>query len=155
MSDSVRPHRRQSTRLPRPWDSPGKNTGVGCHFPLQCMKVKSESEVTQSCPTPVTPWTATHQASPSMGLSRQEYWSGLPLPSPVILNVCEKNYKFLVVSSWLFFFLSLSLLDSSLPGSLDPDAPPLRRRQWHPTPVLSPGKSHGRRSLVGCSPWGR
>ena len=51
MSDSVRPHRRQPTRLPRPWDSPGKNTGVGCHFPLQCMKVKSESEVAQSCPT--------------------------------------------------------------------------------------------------------
>ena len=51
MSDSVRPHRRQPTRLPRPWDSPGKNTGVGCHFLLQCMKVKSESEVTQSCPT--------------------------------------------------------------------------------------------------------
>ena len=51
MSDSVWPHRRQSTRLPRPWDSPGKNTGVGCHFFLQCMKVKSESEVTQSCPT--------------------------------------------------------------------------------------------------------
>ena len=45
MSDSVRPHRRQPTRLPRPWDSPGKNTGVGCHFLLQCMKVKSESEV--------------------------------------------------------------------------------------------------------------
>ena len=51
MSDSVRPHRRQPTRLPRPWDSPGKNTGVGCHFLLQCMKVKRESEVTQSCPT--------------------------------------------------------------------------------------------------------
>ena len=47
---SVRPQRRQPTRLPRPWDSPGKNTGVGCHF-LQCMKVKSESEVAQSCPT--------------------------------------------------------------------------------------------------------
>ena len=45
MSDSVRPHRRQPTRLPRPWDSPGKNPGVGCHFLLQCMKVKSESEV--------------------------------------------------------------------------------------------------------------
>ena len=44
------PHRRQPTRLCRPWDSPGKNTGVGCHF-LQCMKVKSESEVAQSCPT--------------------------------------------------------------------------------------------------------
>ena len=51
VSDSVRPHRRQPTRLPRPWDSPGKSTGVGCHFILQCMKVKSESEVAQSCPT--------------------------------------------------------------------------------------------------------
>ena len=51
MSNSVRPHRRQPTRLYHPWDSPGKNTGVGCHFLLQCMKVKSESEVTQSCLT--------------------------------------------------------------------------------------------------------
>ena len=51
MSDSVRPHRWQPTRLCHPWDSPGKNTGVGCHFLLQCMKVKSESEVVQSCPT--------------------------------------------------------------------------------------------------------
>ena len=51
MSNSVRPHRRQPTRLLRPWDSPGKNTGVGCHFLLQCVKVKSESEVAQSCPT--------------------------------------------------------------------------------------------------------
>ena len=51
VSDSVRPHRRQLNRLPRPWDSPGKNTEVGCHFLLQCMKVKSESEVAQLCPT--------------------------------------------------------------------------------------------------------
>ena len=51
MSDSMRSHRRQPNRLPRPWDSPGKNTGVGCHFLLQCMKVKSESEVAQSCQT--------------------------------------------------------------------------------------------------------
>ena len=42
VSNSVRPHRRQPTRLPCPWDSPGKNTGVGCHFLIQCMKVKSE-----------------------------------------------------------------------------------------------------------------
>ena len=55
MSNSVWPHRRQPTRLAHPWDSPGKNTGVGCHFLLQCMKVKSESEVTQSCPTPSDP----------------------------------------------------------------------------------------------------
>ena len=47
----MRSHRWQPTRLPCPWDSPGKNPGVGCHFLLQCMKVKSESEVTQSCPT--------------------------------------------------------------------------------------------------------
>ena len=51
MSDSVRPQRRQPTRLPYPWDSPGKNTGVGCHFLLQCRKVKSESKVAQSCLT--------------------------------------------------------------------------------------------------------
>ena len=51
MSNSVPPHRQQPTRLLCPWDSPGRNTGVGCHFPLQCMEVKSESEVTQSCPT--------------------------------------------------------------------------------------------------------
>ena len=51
MSDSVRPHRWQPTRLLSPWDSPGKNTGVGCHFLLQCMKVKSEREVAQLCPT--------------------------------------------------------------------------------------------------------
>ena len=51
MSDSVRSHRQQPTRLLCPWDSPGKNTGVGCHFLLQRMKVKSESEVTQLCPT--------------------------------------------------------------------------------------------------------
>ena len=51
VSNFVRPHRSQPTRLPRPWDSPGKNTGVGCHFLLQCMKMKSESEVAQSCLT--------------------------------------------------------------------------------------------------------
>ena len=78
VSDSVWPPRWQPTRLRHPWDSPGKNTGVGCHFLLQCMKVKSESEVAQSCPTFSTPWTAAYQASLSMGFSRQEYWSVLP-----------------------------------------------------------------------------
>ena len=51
----MQPQRRQPTRLPCPWDSPGKNTGVGCHFLLQCMRVKSESEVTQLCSTPSNP----------------------------------------------------------------------------------------------------
>ena len=67
----------------RPWDSPGKNTGVGCHFLLQCMKVKSEREVAQLCLTLATPWTAAYQAPPSMGFSRQKYWSRVPLPSPI------------------------------------------------------------------------
>ena len=82
MSDSVRPHRWQPTRLPRPWDSPGKNTGVGCLFLLQCMKVKSESEFAQSCPTLRNPMDIVYQAPLSIGFSRQAYWSGLPFPSP-------------------------------------------------------------------------
>ena len=139
VSDSVQPHRQQPARLPCPWDSPGKNNGVGCHFLLQCMKVKSESEVTQSCPTlsdpmdcsipgsPIpgilqartlewvaisfssawkwkvkvkslsrvqlsaTPRTTAHQAPLSMGFSRWQYWSRLPLPSPN--NALFQNIK--------------------------------------------------------------
>ena len=81
MFDSVRPHRRQPTRLPRPWDSPGKNTGVGCHFLLQCMKVKSQREVAQSCPTLSDPMDCSLPGFSVHGFSRQEYWSGVPLPS--------------------------------------------------------------------------
>ena len=81
----------------RPWDSPGKNTGVGCHFLLQCMKVKSESEIAQSCPTLATPWTAAYQAPLSMGFSRQKYQSGVPLPSP---RVSLARYKIL---AYIFF----------------------------------------------------
>ena len=66
-----------------PWDSPGKNTRLGCHFLLQCMKVKSESEVAQSCLTlHDSKDCSLHQAPLSMGFPRQEYWSGVPLPSP-------------------------------------------------------------------------
>ena len=68
MSDSVRPHRRKPTRLPCPWDSPGKNTGVGCHFLLPCMKVKSESEVAQSCPTLSDPLDCSLPGSSSHGI---------------------------------------------------------------------------------------
>ena len=68
MSDSVQPHRQQPTRLCRPWDSPGKNTGVSCHFLLQCMKVKSESEVAQSCPTLRDPMDRSLPGSPVHGI---------------------------------------------------------------------------------------
>ena len=65
---TVRPHRWQPTRLPRPWDSPGKNTGVGCHFLLQCMKVKSEREVTPLCPTLHDPMDCSLPGSPICGI---------------------------------------------------------------------------------------
>ena len=77
MSDSVRPLWQQPTRLPYPWDSPGKNTGVGCHFLLQNRKVKSESEVAKSCPTLSDPSRLLH----SWDFSRQQYRNGVSLPS--------------------------------------------------------------------------
>ena len=70
MSDSVRSHRQKPTRLPCPWDSPGKNTGVGCHFLLQCMKVRSESEVAQSCPTLSDPTDCSLPGSSVHGISQ-------------------------------------------------------------------------------------
>ena len=76
MSDSVRPHRQQPTRLPHPWDSPGKNTGVGCHFFLQYMKVKSESEVAQSCPTLSDPMDCSLPGSSIHGISQARVLDG-------------------------------------------------------------------------------
>ena len=76
-----------------PWDSLGKNTRVGCHFLLQCMKVKSQSEVVSRVLLLAIPWTAAHQAPPSMGFSRQEYWSGVPSPSPRLLLVFYKFFE--------------------------------------------------------------
>ena len=70
-------------QAPPSWDSPGKNTGVGCHFLLQCMKVKSESEVTESCPTPSDPMDCSLPGSSIHGICQEEYWTGLPLPSPI------------------------------------------------------------------------
>ena len=107
MSDSVQPHRQQPTRLPHPWDSPGKNTGVGCHFLLPCVKVKSLSRVRLLA----TPWTAAHQALPSMGFSRQECWSGVPLPSPIFMLISPKSLSpshiSLLESSSLFHISTL------------------------------------------------
>ena len=81
VSNSVRPHRRQPTRLPRPWDSPGKNTGVGCYFLLQCMKVKSESEAAQSCLTPSNPMDCSPPGSSVHGIfqARVLEWGAIAL----------------------------------------------------------------------------
>ena len=82
MSDSVQPHRWQHTRLPRPWDSPGKNTGVGCHFLLQCMKGKSESEIAQSCPTLSDPMDCSVPGSSPRGIlqARVLEWGAIAFP---------------------------------------------------------------------------
>ena len=74
-----------ATRLPRPWDSPGKNTGVGCHFLLQCMKVKSEREVTQSCPTLSDPMDCSPPGSSIHRILQANYWSGVPLHSLIVI----------------------------------------------------------------------
>ena len=89
MSDSVRPHRRQPTRLPLPWDSPGKNTGVGCHFLLQCRKVKSESEVAQSCPTLIDPMDCSLPGSSVHGIfqARVLEWGAIAFSAQVVLVV--------------------------------------------------------------------
>ena len=88
---TVRPHRRQPTRLPRPWDSAGKNTGVGCHFLLQCMKVKSESEVTQSCPTLSDPMDCSLPGSSVYGIfqARALEWGAIAFsdPAPYLVNI--------------------------------------------------------------------
>ena len=85
LSDSVRPHRRQPARLPRPWDSPGKNTGVGCHFLLQCRKVKSESEVAQLCLTLSDPMNCSLPGSSIYGIfqARVLEWVAIAFSAPM------------------------------------------------------------------------
>ena len=121
------PHRRQPTRLPRPWDSPGRNTGVGCHFLLQCMKVKSESEVTQSSPTLSDPMDCSLTGSSVHGIfqARVLEWGAIALYLEVLISVKKNCYPHPLtpcLSYWGFLHVSkvwsfLSLLVRS-PGSL-------------------------------------
>ena len=154
MSDSVRPHRWQPTRLPHPWDSPGKNTGVGCHFLLQRMKVKSESEVTQSCLTLSDPLDCSLPGSSVHGIFQArvlKWFSRYSIAFRVCVAHSPKTWPLSLLWVKCILFpeeLTSKFLENRCPSSK------YWRRQWHPTPVLLPGKSHGRRSLVGCSPWG-
>ena len=140
MSNSVRPHRWQPTRLPHLWDSPSKNTGVGCHFLFQCMKLKSESEVAQSCSTLSDPMDCSLPGSSVHGIfqARVLEWGAIAFSVPysnLLLIILLKEKK---ISYKQIYDVSVIL-----------------KFQWHPTAVLLPGKSHGRRSPVGCRPWGR
>ena len=106
MSDSVRPHKRQPTRLPRPWDSPGKNTGVGCHFLLQCVKVKSESEVAQSYPTLSDPMDCSLPGSSVLGIfqARILEWGAIAFSVfNIILPLIGHTHKF--VYSFILSFI--------------------------------------------------
>ena len=110
MSNSVQPHRRQPTRFLCPWDSPGKNSGVGCHFLLQCMKVKSESEVAQLCPTLGDPMDCSLPGSSVHGISQARVleWGAIAFSISytyicVIYMTCVYIYVFCVFFS--FFWL--------------------------------------------------
>ena len=117
VSDSVRPHRREPTRLPRPWDSPGKNTGVGCHFLLQRMKVKSESEVAQSCPTPSDPMDRSPPGSSIHGLfqARVLEWGAIALSVSLSTHIQFLSLPYLLKpalsSFWWDQFQCLHYLD--------------------------------------------
>ena len=101
MSDSVRPYRRQPTRLLCPWDSPGKNTGVGCHFLLQCMEVKREREVIQSCPSLRNPMDCSLPGSSIHGIfqARVLEWDAIAFSTGVKLRTTFP--RFLLGRVWL------------------------------------------------------
>ena len=103
MSDSVRPHRWQPTRCPCPWDSPGKNTGVGCHFLLQCMKVKSESEDTQSYPTLSDPMDCSRPGSSVHGIfqARVLEWVAIAFSIRIGLSLTY-SFSFFLLSLLMF-----------------------------------------------------
>ena len=83
MSNTLRPHGLSPPRFLCPWDFPGKNTGVGCHFLCQCMKMKSESEVAQSCPTLSDPMDCSPPGSSVHGIFQARVLEWVPLPSPI------------------------------------------------------------------------
>ena len=106
MSDLARPHKRQPTRLRHPWDSPGKNTGVGCHFLLQCMKVKSGSEVTQSCPTLSNPTDCSLPGSSIHGIfqARVLEWGATAFSYVICSTIYKLTYADLNPNKYQFLF---------------------------------------------------
>ena len=110
MSNSVRPHRRQPTRLRHPWDSPGKNTGVGCHFLFQCMKVKSEREVAQSRLTLRDPMDCSPPGSSVHGILHKS--TGVGRQCLLLVDIkCELRIEFKMFSTCLVAQSSPTLCD--------------------------------------------
>ena len=143
MSDSVWPRRRQTTRLPCPWDSSGKNTGVGCHFLLQCMKVKSESEVAQSCLALSDPMDCSPPGSSIHGIfqARVLEWGAIAF-SDIIICIYITIYIYINIAIWmcfhfwLIFSASVQFSRSVVSDSLRPDESQHTRP---PCPSPTPG----------------
>ena len=151
MSNSQRPHGLQPTRLLRPWDFPGKSTGVGCH----CLCLLSPIK---------------HLPGNCSNFTCSTYMRIIDIQSIIYIQLVVTGNS-LVVQCLGFHAFPTKGTSSILVGELRSHklcgkakererkirsgCLENRRRQWHPTPVLLPGNSHGRRSLVGCSPWGR
>ena len=115
MYDSVRPQRWQPTRLPHPWDSPGKNTEVGCHFCLQCMKVKSEREVAQSCPTPSDPMDCSPPGSAIHGIfqARVLEWGAIAFSDAYML-IHNNFHTYYVWNNYIFAPILKIMLEALL-----------------------------------------
>ena len=137
MSDSLRPHRRQPTRLPRPWDSPGKNIGVGCHFLLQCRKVKSESEVTQSCSTLHDPMDCSPPGSSVHGIfqARVLEWGAIAFSHS---NASTSQFYTLSRLPWWLRQQRIHL-QYRRPGFDSWVGKIPWRREWQPTPAMDRG----------------
>ena len=133
MSDSVQPHRRQPTRLRRPWDSPGKNTGVGCHILLQCTKVESESEVAQMYPTLSDPMECSLPGSSVQGI----FWHLIQGSNPQLLCLLHWQAGSLPLEPPAAAAKSLQScltlcnpIDGSPPGSPAPGILQARTLEW-------------------------
>ena len=109
MSDSVGSHRRQRIRLPCPWDSPGKNSGVGCHFLLQCMKVKSESEVPQLCPTPSNPMDCSLPGSSVHGILQARVLEWFAIAFSILLTLMTTKRKARLRNNSMDIFCKIKL----------------------------------------------
>ena len=135
------PHRQQPIRLPRPWDSPGKNTGVSCHFLLQCMKVKMKVKSLSCVQLLATPWTAAYQAPPRGDCKR---YCGRCLPSSgettkIRESKCSRNYthpkKKVKSLSSVWLFVTQWTVAYRAPPSMEFS----RQEHWSGLPFLPPG----------------
>ena len=145
MSDSVRPHRRQPTRLPCPWDSPGKNTGMGCHFPLQSMKVKSESEGSQSYPTFSDPMDCSLPGSSIHGIfqTRELEWGAICSIDLYVFFFFWYQYHVALITMLLLLLSRFSHVRLHVtPETAAHQAPPSlgfsRQEHWSGLPFPSP-----------------